>query len=150
MKVITLNRVVILIALFLLAIDRLGKTFAWNFLTDSHIEVTNFFRLALSVNRQIAFSLPINGAWALTLIAIALIILFKYFLYFKKINRPTASLLILILIISALSNLYDRLLYGGVIDYLEITNFSSFNLADVLISVSVGLLILILIKRKES
>ena len=42
----------------------------------------------------------------------------------------------------ALGNFLDRLAGGGVVDYLYVAWFSTFNLADVFVSVGVGLLIL--------
>ncbi|MHA7146705.1 signal peptidase II [Arthrobacter sp. TmT3-37] len=42
----------------------------------------------------------------------------------------------------ALGNLLDRLADGGVADYLHVSWFSTFNLADVFVSIGVGLLIL--------
>ena len=42
----------------------------------------------------------------------------------------------------ALGNFLDRLAGGGVVDYLHVSWFSTFNLADVFVSVGVGLLIL--------
>ena len=42
----------------------------------------------------------------------------------------------------ALGNFLDRLADGGVVDYLHVSRFSTFNLADVFVSAGVGLLIL--------
>lgn len=42
----------------------------------------------------------------------------------------------------AVGNFLDRLAGGGVIDYLHVSWFATFNLADVLISIGVGLLVL--------
>lgn len=59
------------------------------------------------------------------------------------------------LIGSGVSNLYDRFEYGGVVDYIfwhYKFEFAVFNLADVLINVGVGILILMMIfgkKKKE-
>ncbi|MGV0108980.1 signal peptidase II [Arthrobacter sp. CP30] len=42
----------------------------------------------------------------------------------------------------ALGNFFDRLLGSGVVDYLYISWFSTFNLADTFVSIGVGLLVL--------
>jgi signal peptidase II len=65
----------------------------------------------------------------LTLIIILIII-------FSKIQLPNQNNLFLpiaLILIGALSNLFDRILYGGVIDYLNLKNYIFFNLADVAI-----------------
>lgn len=60
------------------------------------------------------------------------------------------------LIGSGVSNLYDRFEYGGVVDYIfwhYKFEFAVFNLADVLINIGVGILLLMMIfgkKKKET
>jgi lipoprotein signal peptidase len=45
--------------------------------------------------------------------------------------------------LGALSNALDRLIYGYVIDYLDVLNFTVLNIADILISLSAFILILL-------
>ncbi len=52
---------------------------------------------------------------------------------------------------SGASNIYDRFIHGGVVDYIYYHHwfeFAVFNLADVLIDIGVGLLIIKLLKKK--
>lgn len=52
---------------------------------------------------------------------------------------------------SGVSNIYDRFIHGGVVDYIYYHHwfeFAVFNLADVLIDIGVGLLIIKLLKKK--
>ena len=59
--------------------------------------------------------------------------------------------LLLAIIFGAISNLFDRIKYGYVIDYLDLKYFTVFNLADVMIVGGViGLGWQILIKKKSS
>jgi signal peptidase II len=60
-----------------------------------------------------------------------------------KAKKLTLEALILTFVLfGAISNIVDRLQYGFVIDYLEIKNFTIFNLADVMISSGALFLIL--------
>jgi signal peptidase II len=46
-----------------------------------------------------------------------------------------------LLIIGALGNLLDRMIHGFVIDFISIGRFPVFNIADICITVGIGLLI---------
>jgi signal peptidase II len=96
-----------------------------------------------TANYYMAFSLPLGGLILNIVIALIIIGLAAYAAYLRlKNKRPIADVILILLIIAgAWSNLFDRLAYGYVIDYLELKYFTIFNLADVLITVSAGLLI---------
>jgi len=55
----------------------------------------------------------------------------------------------LAVILGAAGNLFDRLKYGYVVDYLDLKYFTAFNLADVMIVAGVIYLIYVLIKIKQ-
>ncbi len=100
--------------------------------------------LELHINRGVAFSMfAFLGEW-LKWIQALLIAGLVFFLYKEKwIERyplPTA-----VLIGAAAGNLYDRFIYGGVVDYIYWHcgfDFPVFNFADVMIDVSVASLLL--------
>ena len=107
--------------------------------------LTPFLNLALRWNRGISFSLFVQdsavGRWlllALTLVITALIAVWLW--------RARALLVGLGLIVGgAIGNGYDRLVYGAVVDFLDLhalgRHFFVFNLADAAINVGVALLI---------
>lgn len=88
----------------------------------------------LTVNQNIAFSLPLNGSW-LNWPIVAIILYFLWLLWRIKNDASKLQEKIAICLIAsgAFSNLIDRLQYGYVIDYLNLKYFTIFNLADVMI-----------------
>ena len=117
-----------------------------------------FLDLALRWNRGISFSLFVQdsavGRWlllALTLVVTALIAVWLW--------RARASLVGLglgLIVGGAIGNGYDRLVFGAVVDFLDLhafgRHFFVFNLADAAINVGVLLLIadgLVIASRRE-
>lgn len=82
---------------------------------------------------------------AIVLSSIVLVILVIFL--FKNKNHT----IIFSLIFSAgLSNIIDRIIRGGVVDYIRIGNFPVFNIADVVINLSILYLILQLLNEERS
>lgn len=133
----------LLIALLLLALDRLTKKF---FLVNPNFYCQKFLCLQLSKNKNLFF-LPINQT--LVILFSVLIIFFLITWFFKSLRSKNYLRLIgqLLLILGGISNLYDRLFYGYVIDFIStpLWPFSIFNLADMM--VVAGIIILLLTLR---
>ncbi|MFH0951316.1 MAG: signal peptidase II [bacterium] len=122
-----------LIAVFFITLDRWFKAVAINVLADRSWVITNWLQLHLDYNPRIAFSLPLGGLILNIIIALLILALIKGYLNYKKSQRYLEAGWILIVVFGAISNLFDRLRYGAVIDYINIPFFIVFNLADVLI-----------------
>lgn len=110
-----------------------------------YVRVSDFLDYVLAWNTGISYgllsSLPV---WGLGLImAVAVIALLVWYVRSDQLLIRSALMLI---IGGALSNALDRLLYGAVADFFHFHwqdwSFYIFNLADVAISLGVGLLIL--------
>jgi signal peptidase II len=106
-----------------------------------------------SINNKLAFSLPLSQF--LIIVLTSLIIGVLIWLLIKKIRAGAFvySLFLLTICLSAIGNLFDRIYYGGVIDFISLKffnfNWAIFNLADVFITAGViGLLILEIKKPK--
>lgn len=101
-------------------------------------------------NYFIAFSLPLYGIALELIIGLIILGLLYYFvkLYSAK-DYPKAACLASILL-GASSNLFDRLKYGYVIDYLDVKYFTVFNLADALIVAGAGMLVLAILKSQSN
>jgi signal peptidase II len=111
---------------------------------ESVVLLPNWLYFNLTKNYYIAFSLPLSGLWlnlAITLLLLLIIIYLAHLILRRQTKRLEIFSLSLI-ILGAASNLFDRLTYGYVIDYLALHYFTVFNLADCLISLGAGLLIL--------
>lgn len=115
-------------------------------------EISRLVRIIHSSNTGVAFGMLSNHLTMLLyasalLIAMLVVVLFrgKHLTYAVRLSLCT-------LIGGGLSNLFDRLLFGYVTDYVEILLFSFpvFNLADFFITTSVVILIVMtLINRLE-
>lgn len=104
----------------------------------------DIFYFNLVRNKYIAFSLPLSGPWlnlAIALILIVILFCLSRLLFDQKLKKLEIVSLSLVFL-GAASNLFDRIAYGYVIDYLELKYFTIFNLADCLISAGVLLLII--------
>ena len=108
--------------------------------------IPNFFGIICSRNEGIAFGLfpsKSNVLVYLTLIAVVLIV----WLYYRADKKDTLNTLGLAFIISgALGNLWDRIFFHAVRDFIDIhagdLHWPTFNVADILICTGVGLVIL--------
>ncbi len=123
----------ILIGIFFIALDRFLKFLAVNDFLNNKKIIGDFFKFNFASNYNIAFSIPLIGWWLNILIILIIFVLIFYLLYlFKEQDSKKFSLLLLI-ICGAVSNLFDRIKYGYVIDYFDLKYFTVFNLADVMI-----------------
>jgi len=134
-----------LISLFVFLLDILSKNFIQKkIIYGEQVEITSFFSLVHFQNPGAAFSfLSDQGGWQrYFLIAISLLAV----LYIPwLINQYKKNILIviglLLILGGAIGNLYDRISYGYVIDfiYLHFAEFywPAFNVADSAISVGV-------------
>jgi signal peptidase II len=111
--------------------------------------VTAFFNLVLVFNKGAAFSFlaAADGWQTLFFAAIAVVAsLVIGFLIHRHRNRGLFCLGLALILGGALGNLYDRLVYGQVVDFLDFHaagwHWPAFNVADSAITVGAGILIL--------
>lgn len=102
-------------------------------------------RLTYIENPGMAFGIEVGGQAFFSIFAfIATIIIFVYILRTKG-ERPALRVSLALIFGGAVGNLIDRLLYGKVVDFIEVSfgsfRWPIFNMAD--IAVSVGMIVLI-------
>lgn len=108
------------------------------------------------LNKGVAFSMFSFLGENLKWIQLGLIVILGYVFLVSEDLLKSYFIPFGLLIGSGASNLYDRFEYGGVVDYIfwhYKFEFAVFNLADVLINIGVGLLLLMILfgkKRKET
>jgi signal peptidase II len=121
----------------LFVFDRLTK---WLILKTSYERSFLFSFLKIEFQKNAGFwGMEINKYFLLIVTFVILtIILFLLIKSYQKKNFFLILILTLILT-GAFSNLADRLIYGGVIDFINLFSYSTFNLADCLIITGVGL-----------
>lgn len=110
--------------------------FALFFLLDRLTKI--YFFSSSTLNTGAAFSL--FSGWNVILALVTFVVLcFVCYWYYKE---PSFALGLIAL--GAFSNLFDRILYGGVVDFISLGFWPSFNLADCFLVLGVFLLV-----RKE-
>jgi len=139
------------IAILFVIADRLLKSLARTGIHDKPIKIlSDLFIYNFAKNFRLAFSLPFPRNWAIILISIILTALLYYYLILLRRNHHAEAGVILIIISGAATNLYDRLVYGYVIDYLDLKYFTVFNLGDVMIVGGIIGLFIFHIKKKTA
>lgn len=131
----------IAIALLLFVFDRALKYIFVNRFVDK-VGLLDWLGLELKMNDGLAFGFLSGHGLIISLVGIIIFLYFLY-LYFNIFKNSEWSLVGLGMVLSgALSNLLDRFIYDGyVVDYINVTFYSVFNVADV--AIVVGLVILL-------
>ncbi len=138
------------IALILLALlaDQIIKVLVEKYLPlQEMVPVIPFLALYRTYNLGVAFSM-LSGmeGWAIVTMRL-LIVAFVIWLWRKTdADRTFAHLGFALIIAGAAGNIFDRFLYGHVVDYIlfhtETWSFAVFNLADSFITIGAGCVIL--------
>ena len=119
---------------YLLFLDRFLKFLAVNDFFNEPIEIFgNIFQLNFIPNFYIAFSIPLSGIWLNVIIILIIISLIAHLYTSLRLNNYRYISYLALIIFGAVSNLYDRLKYGFVIDYFDLKYFTIFNIADAMI-----------------
>ncbi len=129
-KMVTLYAIII----FFVILDRFFKFLAINGYFKNAINIFgDFFKLDFTANYNIAFSLPFNGIFLNITIIFIILGLICNLIYVINKKRPLEAIFLISIILGATSNFADRLNYGYVIDYLDLSYFTVFNIADAMI-----------------
>lgn len=118
---------------FVFLLDRICKWLAVTQWSQEQISILPGVDALLLLNPGIAFSIPLTGRFAVALTAIIMaIVLLECVIAIRK-RDAFAFLALAAVMLGALSNAADRVLYGGVVDYLRIGPLPVFNIADLLV-----------------
>jgi signal peptidase II len=147
---------VLVLAIF--ALDRSTKWLIQTklLLNQTILIIDGFFNITYVRNTGVAFgildpvSLPLKSTVlaVLTLAAIAGVLVYSWR---TPINQTLLHTALSLILAGALGNLYDRVNYGYVIDFIEVYfrsyRWPSFNVADSAITMGVGLLVLQVLRK---
>ncbi|MCC6758805.1 MAG: signal peptidase II [Candidatus Omnitrophica bacterium] len=138
-------------------IDRLTKIFFTHTLSsgESFVVLRNILHMTLVHNPGIAFGMFKNHGIVFIIIPVIMIGLLVFNFYHYKYNNEKLSRLYVVsvslILAGAIGNLIDRILYGYVIDFIDVRVFPVFNVADSAITVGACLLLWrIYVPSKES
>ena len=116
-------------------LDRFLKSAAADGLLSSIDVIKNIFQINFIPNYNISFSLPLSGAWLKIVLAAVVIGIMVYATAIKTHRREPDIYFWWLMIVGATSNLLDRWRWGYVVDYFDVTFFTVFNVADIMISI---------------
>lgn len=123
-------------------LDRLMKVIVQTHPAFGGVIVDGLLQIRRAENVQLAFSLPFPFGLALAL-SVVVIFLFGWWWVLEFQKGATVIVVGLTFVLSgAISNFMDRVRWGYVVDYLDVPWFTVFNLADVLITIGVVLIVL--------
>lgn len=134
--------------------DQLTKAWAINNLSDGPIVIIeNILQLRLTSNTGASFSLFTNGGPIIAIIVIGVIGLIVYIL--GDASRRIEAVALGLVLGGSIGNLIDRvfrgagLFDGGVVDFINVDFFATFNVADIGVNVGVALLLIAVFFHKS-
>ncbi len=142
-------------------LDQVSKQFAEAQLlnTVNHtVAVFQGFSFTLAYNEGAAFSFLSNAGgwqrWFFTALSLAISIVLIVWLKRLEQNKRVLAIGLALILGGAIGNLIDRVLYGHVIDFLDVYyqhhHWPAFNVADSAITLGAGLLILDMFQDHKS
>ena len=149
------NIIILIIIIFSFFLDLLTKNYALNHLIINHsLSINNFLNFTLAFNYGAAFSFLSDAGgwqrWFFIMFSFIVIIIISYMMVYDD-NSPYVAFSFVIG--GAIGNLNDRIIYGYVIDFIEVYYdtfyWPIFNIADVAISIGVILLLYSIIFNKK-
>lgn len=138
----------LLFVVVLIAVDQISKRVMLGLVFDppSIISVTSFFNLVPVWNRGISFGLlgdTETSRWIL--LALALVIVIFLIIWLARAGQGIIRVALVLVIGGALSNVIDRVVYGAVVDFIDIHAFGwhwpAFNVADMTIVLGTAMLL---------
>jgi len=139
--------VINLLGLILFAADRILKYF---FIKNPALNIGgDFFSLHFEKNYGLAFGLDFGRSLIVPAVALILFFLAGFLVSSLKRRDYFSAAAAGLIFIGAFSNLLDRLQLGYVVDYLDLSYFTVFNLADVLINMGVIGCVIVLWRRPQ-
>ena len=153
-----------LFILFAVFVDQVSKYFIIEYfniypeflINDFLYEVNQYLNIVIVWNKGFAFGLFQNNFFSVNILYIFLIgsVILVLIIYANKLNQKYYFLIFGLIIGGALGNLIDRILYGAVVDFIDLhymnLHWYVFNIADICISIGCILLVLTEIRKKPS
>jgi signal peptidase II len=143
------------LSLLTLLIDFLSKYAVVKYFSSNsgNVEVTSFFNISLVYNKGISFGLFNNLSYSNYLFCFVSVFIIGFLLgWMKKTTNSKENIALGLIIGGAIGNVIDRIIYPGVVDFLEFHwkgyYWPSFNVADSAICVGVCILLIFGVKSK--
>jgi len=144
--------------LLIFVLDRLSKIYVIELIRSQEKEIFlyDFLNLTLNWNTGIAFGLlSFNANLLYHLVSALILLIIAYLIYLMVIADSSGKIILSLIIGGAIGNLYDRLTYFAVPDFIDfhIEDFHwfTFNVADIFISIGILLMVIkeFILKKKS-
>jgi signal peptidase II len=150
----------LLVSVGVLFLDRITKTLVENHLPlyQSETIIPGYFDLTHTRNTGVAFGFLANtqSAWVpyfLTFISAIALVIILFFSLRQSVGNWKLRWGLMLVLGGAAGNLYDRVQYGYVIDFIDVFyksyHWPTFNIADASISFGIGMLMLEILTQKS-
>lgn len=133
---------------FLLFASDLASKYLINVYLENEIILTKFFKIAVSKNSDLAFSIPFPYVLQITL-SFLLLIGLGIFLYKIKPLEKFIYIGSILIYSGAFGNLFERVFFKEVTDFIDFSFWPSFNFADVYIVIGAFLLLISNFEKNE-
>jgi len=145
------------LVIFIFTLDRLSKIIIIKLsapLNELNISVTSFINFNLIWNEGIAFGLlSFDDKFYYNLITLLIAVITSIIIWLANKSKGVEKLSFLMIVGGSLGNLFDRIYYSSVPDFIDISinNFHwfIFNVADIFITIGVILLIILEFFKKK-
>lgn len=132
-----------------IVIDQISKRLAVVFLKgqESFPLIDGVLQFTYVENRGAAFGMLKDSRWVFMTVSVVAIVIMLAYLFTTKNENRLYTVSIAVIISGGIGNMIDRIWLGYVVDFIDfcLIDFAVFNLADSLVCVGAGLLILALI-----
>ena len=133
-----------IIIILTFGLDRLSKVYVINLIekNQSELFINDFLNITLNWNRGIGFGLlSFDATITYHLISALILLIIIYLIYLMVTSDNSGKVIISLIIGGAVGNLYDRLTYFAVPDFIDLHlenyHWFTFNIADVFISLGI-------------
>ena len=109
--------------------------------------IKDVFHFTFTTNDGMAFGMLDDQRWIFLTISTITIIIMGIILYTGKLSNKLYTVSVSMIISGGIGNMIDRLTTGEVVDFLDfrLINFAIFNLADTIVCIGAGILILAMV-----
>ena len=132
----------LLLIVLIFGLDRLSKIKILNNFSDNTFFVSNYVNLDLIWNTGIGFGLLSSDSFIIyNVITIIIFFVILVLFYLAAVSRKLDNIIFSMIIGGATGNLYDRLFYNAVPDFIDLhyenLHWFTFNLADIFITLGI-------------
>lgn len=138
------------LALVFFSFDRITKKiFLFSPASLDYLILPNLLELKLSKNPNLALGIRLVAFWQYLLIFLAIFVIIYFIIKAYRSKKMLLIFSLTLILVGAFSNLWDRICYGYIIDFINFSFFSVFNLADIYITCGIFLILFSQFKKSN-